>query len=84
MKAKRITTGFHVWEQKPGDYAIGEKGVGIMVILPCGHFFYDFEGKWQYQDLENENLITVTPSIFCSPEVPCWHGFLTKGEFIGA
>jgi hypothetical protein len=38
MKAKRITTGFHVHDQEPGDYAIGENGKGITIILPCGHF----------------------------------------------
>lgn len=85
MKAKRITTGFHVHDQVKGDYAIGERGVGMMAILPCGHFFYDFECKWQYQNLEDENLITVTPSIFChsNDNSNCWHGFLTNGEFIG-
>lgn len=80
-KAKRITAGFHVHDQEPGDYSIGEKGVGIMAVLPCGHFFYDFDSKWQYQNIEDENKITVKPSIFCSPKKPCWHGFLTNGVF---
>lgn len=84
MKAKRITTGFHVRQQEKGDYSIGESGKGMMAILPCGDFFYDFEGKWQYQDLEDENLITVTPSIFCHGinGKGEWHGYLTKGEFV--
>lgn len=88
MKAKLITTGFHVHEQKPGDYAINkqEGAKGIMAILPCGDFFYDFEGKWQYQDIEDENKITVAPSIFCHGinGKGEWHGFLRKGEFIEA
>lgn len=86
MKAKLITTGFHVWDQKPGDYAIVDEDhpniKGIMAILPCGHFFYDSEGKWQYENKEDENKITVSPSIFCSPQIPCWHGFLRNGEFV--
>ena len=82
-KAKLITTGFHVHDQQPGDYALGEKGKGIMAILPCGDFFYDSEGKWEYKDREDENKITVTPSIFCHGinGKGEWHGFLTNGVF---
>lgn len=85
IKARLITTGFHVHDQKPGDYALGEKGKGIMAILPCGDFFYDADGTWNYTDREDENKITVTPSIFCHGKGDgkgVWHGFLRNGEFI--
>jgi len=51
------------------------------IILPCGHFFFP-DGRWQEHDIEDETKITLTPSIFCSPQKPCWHGYLTNGEFI--
>jgi hypothetical protein len=83
MKAHLITNGFHVDEHKAGDYAIPKEALGIMAILPCGHFFYDFAGKWNYQNKQDETMITVTPSIFCHGDgsKDCWHGYLTKGEW---
>lgn len=79
MKVRKIEKkDFNPWEESKGTYAIS--GKGIMIILPCGDFFNDFEGKWKYTNIENQQKITLSPSIFCSPEKPCWHGFLTNGE----
>ena len=80
MNAKKIDKkDFKPYKEEKGTYAIS--GKGIMAVLPCGDFFNDYEGKWDYQDIEDENKITVNPSIFCSPEKPCWHGYLRNGEF---
>lgn len=49
----------------------------IMLILPCGHLA-TLEG-WNITDIDTDTP-SATPSIFCSPEKPCWHGWLTKGE----
>ena len=47
------------------------------IILPCGHFAF-LEG-WNITDIDTDTP-SATPSIFCSPQIPCWHGYLTKGE----
>ncbi len=82
MKAKLIK-GFHVFDQKPGDYAFS--GIGIMLVMPCGHFFNDNENKWNVQNREDETKVTLSPSLFChADDKDCWHGFLRNGEFIDA
>ena len=51
-----------------------------LMILPCLHAFRP-DGRWEERDVDDQDKITLTPSIFCSPSVPCWHGYLTKGVF---
>lgn len=80
VKARKVSTQeLSPFKQPLGEYALS--GKGIMVRLPCGDFFNDFEGKWEYTNIEDEDKITMKPSILCSPEKPCWHGYLTNGEF---
>lgn len=84
MQAKKFKN-YADLDGKPGSYTIveGSKGKTVFMYLPCGHGFCP-DNQWQEKDIEDEAKITLTPSIFCSPQVPCWHGFLTNGEFINA
>ena len=63
---------------KASRVRIGEERT-IMLILPCGHPA-TLQG-WKITDIDTDEP-SATPSIFCSPSVPCWHGYLTKGELI--
>ena len=49
----------------------------IMVILPCGH--PAMLHGWKITDIDTDTP-SATPSILCSPKIPCWHGYLTNGE----
>jgi len=79
MKAKKFNS-FEEFDMQPGSYVILGNGKDILATLPCGHNFRP-DGRWGMKDIEDENKITVTPSIFCSSNVPCWHGWLTNGVF---
>jgi len=54
-----------------------ERTIGL--ILPCGH--HAVLDGWKIEDIDTD-APSATPSIFCSPQIPCWHGYLTKGELI--
>ncbi len=83
MKAKKFDT-FEQCDMQPGSYALRDDSEHpIFITLPCGHNFVP-DKRWQMQDLDDENKITISPTIFWSPQVPCWHGFLRNGEFIPA
>ncbi len=86
MKVKKVAN----WEAidykdgKPttaGQYCVERKG--IFIILPCLHAFAS-DGRWQDTDIEDENKITLSPSILCMGQdgKACWHGYLTKGELV--
>jgi len=81
MKAKKFDS-MDSFDFKPGSYCFvkAEGRLGVFITLPCGHNFMP-DNKWQLENPEDENKITVRPSIFCSPSKPCWHGYLTNGEF---
>lgn len=79
LKAKKFNS-FEEFDFKPGSYVIMGDNNDILMTLPCGHNFRP-DGKWQITDPQDETKITLNPSIFCSPQVPCWHGYLTNGEF---
>ena len=67
-----------------GDAAftrVKEDGVSreaVLVVLPCGHNAL-LRMLWTFENYGTDKL-TVSPSIFCSPKVPCWHGWLQNGE----
>ena len=63
---------------KASRVKIGEERT-LMIILPCGHLA-TLNG-WNITDIDTDTP-SATPSIFCSPQLPCWHGYLTKGELI--
>lgn len=82
MKTKKFET-FEEFDFKPGSYVLMDGKKDILMTLPCGHNFRP-DGRWQIENADDENKITLNPSIFCSPLVPCWHGYLRNGEFIDA
>lgn len=80
MKAKKYTS-FQEFDFAPGSYVlIAEGEYPILMTLPCGHNFRP-DKRWTMRDLDDETKISLSPSIWCSPSVPCWHGYLTNGEF---
>jgi hypothetical protein len=82
IKAKRFETMDAFFDGGLGAYILqpAEGRLGVLMTLPCGHRFMP-DHKWTLSDKEDEDKITLNPSIFCSPQVPCWHGYLTNGEF---
>lgn len=87
MRAVR-TKDFKAQGCEPGNYCFtqAEDRIGIFMTLPCGHNFLP-DHKWQLTAKDDDNKISLTPSIQCSPATPkrpvaCWHGYLTNGEFI--
>lgn len=85
MKAKKFDT-FEEFDFEPGSYVlVGKDFKDVFMTLPCGHNFRP-QGKWELKDIEDQNKITLSPSIFCkgSSGNPCWHGYLRNGEFIKA
>ena len=80
MKAKKLS--HEDWNCKPGTYCLSSNG--LIMTLPCGDNFMP-QGVWQEKNVDDENKITLTPSIFCHCKFnggQGWHGFLTNGEFI--
>lgn len=49
----------------------------LMIVLPCSHIAVI--DTWNIEGIDTDEP-SATPSIFCSPQIPCWHGYLTKGE----
>ena len=82
MKAKKMN--FDDFDYEPGSYCF--TGNGLLITLPCGDNFMP-QGKWEEKDVEDEEKITLSPSIFChhhDDKRPDWHGFLRNGDFIEA
>lgn len=84
MQAK-IFTDFSLFDRQPGSYYWDKANNELWFILPCGHDFVP-HGHWQQSNVDDPNSITLYPSIFCHgiDSNPCWHGWLTNGQFINA
>ena len=83
MKAKKFKT-LKEFDWKAGSYVLFDNPKApILMTLQCGHNFRP-TSKWEMKDIEDPEKITLNPSIFCSPQVPCWHGYLRNGEFTEA
>lgn len=83
MKVKKLPPSFATFDFEPGSYMILENGPeDIFMVLPCGDNFRP-DGRWEVKYPEDENKITLSPSIFCkgASQNPCWHGYLINGEF---
>ncbi len=87
IKAKKFNS-FEEYDWEIGSYVItpAEGRLGVLMTLPCGDRFMP-DNKWQLTDMDDENKITLTPSIQCMGKIVdgkatnCWHGYLTEGQF---
>jgi hypothetical protein len=85
LKAKKYNTMDEFFAAELGAYILekAEGRLGVLMTLPCGHRFMP-DSKWTLANEADQDKITLSPSIQCSPQVPCWHGYLKNGEFINA
>jgi hypothetical protein len=87
IKAKKVDSFEKLLDKKIiGTYTLREgKEKRLVIVLPCGDLFIP-DGNWEEKNVEDEDKITLSPSIFCGggTDKPCWHGFLKEGKFITA
>lgn len=58
----------------------------LWVVIPTGVFSrlpINASTGWQVEEHE-DGTISVTPSIWMQAGPQAWHGWLTRGEFVGA